>query len=118
MINRFDIVEAITWTETAAQALPDPPSGRVFGAVSAMRAFLGPHRTLPPEQVLATAESALRELGPDDVAFRVAAGIGRGQALYATDRPDPAEQAFADAAAAGWGRGLVHSAMIATSYQI
>jgi len=86
--------------------------------VAAMRAFLGPHRALPPEQVHAMAESALRELGPDDTAFRVAAGIGRGQALYALDRPDPAEQAFADAAAVGWARGLVHSAMIATSYQI
>jgi LuxR family maltose regulon positive regulatory protein len=118
LINRFDLVGAITWTETAATALSDSRSGRVFGAVAALQAFLGPHRALAPERVLELAETALRELGPDDVAFRVAAGVGLGQACYALDRPGPAEQAFAEAAEVGWGGGIVHSAMIATSYQI
>jgi LuxR family transcriptional regulator, maltose regulon positive regulatory protein len=119
-IHRAEVVPAAAWVEAAERALPaagDPRSAR--GAVAATRAFLATLGPDPaPERAGAWASRALADLAADDAAFRSVAGVSLGQAAFAQGQTGRAEQAFAQAAAAGQAAGLVHGAMVAVGYHV
>jgi len=121
LIHRVELEAATAWTDAAARVLP--PAGDIarpaHGAVAATRAYLA--TVVPdaaPDHAIAWAEQALADLAPADVAFRGIAGVSLGQAALALGRLDRAERAFAEAAAAARGAGLVQAGLTAATQQV
>jgi LuxR family maltose regulon positive regulatory protein len=121
LIHRVELEPAAAWIDAADRALPaaDDDGRSARGAVAATRAYMatvGP--ATAPEHAIAWAERALADLVPDDVAFRGVADLSLGQAALALGQLDRAERAFADAAAAARGAGLVQGSLTATTQQV
>jgi len=89
------------------------------GAVAATRAYLA---TVTPQsaphQAASWAEAALRDLPPDDAAYRGVAGLSLGQASLALGRLDRAERVLGDVAAAERAAGLVQGYLTAATQQV
>ncbi|HET9290774.1 MAG TPA: AAA family ATPase, partial [Actinomycetes bacterium] len=120
LIHRVDLGPAAAWIEAAERALPAADDARpARGAVAATRAYMATVAPdTAPDHAIASAERALADLPPDDVAFRGIAGLSLGQAALALGRLDRAEQAFAEVAAAERAAGLVQGSLTATTQQV
>jgi LuxR family transcriptional regulator, maltose regulon positive regulatory protein len=125
LIHRVELEPAAVWIDAAARALAtgddngDDKADRARGAVAATRAYMATVVPRPaPDQAITWAERAQADLAPDDVAFRSIAGISLGQAALASGRLDLAERAFAEAATAARGAGLVQGALTAATQQV
>ena len=117
LIHQVRLGPATAWVDAAEQATGDDPAAR--GAVAATRAYLA---TVTPQsaprQAASWAEAALRDLPPDDAAYRGVAGLSLGQASLALGRLDRAERVLGDVAAAERAAGLVQGYLTAATQQV
>jgi LuxR family transcriptional regulator, maltose regulon positive regulatory protein len=120
LIHRVELEPAAVWIDAAARILPAADNARpARGAVAATRAYMATVAPdTAPDHAIASAERALADLPPDDVAFRSIAGLSLGQAALALGQLDRAERAFAEVAAAARAAGLVQGSLTATTQQV
>jgi LuxR family maltose regulon positive regulatory protein len=112
--------EAAAWVDAAEAAIPsEVTTGRLRGATAALRAAVIGHAPgTAPSAAQAVAEAAVANLAPEDLGFRVVAGVVLGQSALAQGRPEQADEAVATVTAAARSAGVPQATLVASAHLV